>query len=262
MGTLTLTVCELPDEAGLLDERWDALCEAVRRDGTDLVLLPELPFAPWLCAAPEFDEAAWRAAVALDERWRARLPELGAAVITTRPVVDGAERRNEAYLWTGDAGAAGLRAKAHLPHEEGFWERSWFTAAPPEPGDTITVGPVDVGVLICSELWRFELAHHYHRAGAGLILVPRASAMSWCERWLACGRSVALLSGAWCASANRRGGAVGFGGDCWIIDPDGQIAARTSVDRPIVSAVVDADLADLAGERYPRTVLATETATV
>jgi len=254
VSALILTVCELPDDPDRLDARWDELAEAVRRDGSDLVLLPELPFAPWLCTAPEFSADAWRAAVAADERWRARLSDLGtAAVITTRPVDTGHDRFNEAYLWTAADGERALRAKVHLPHEDGFWERSWFTPARPE-WDTVRVGPVDVGMLICSEMWHFDLARGYHLDGAGLLLVPRASSASWSERWLAGGRSVALVSGAWCASANRRGGGPGFGGDCWIVDPEGQVVARTSADRPIVSAAVDAGLVDLAGDRYPRTV--------
>jgi N-carbamoylputrescine amidase len=255
MASLTLTVCELPDEPNLLQERWQRLAEVVRRDGTDLVLLPELPFAPWLCSAPVFDAGAWQAAVQRDRAWRARLPELGAgAVLATRLVEVDGERFNEAYLWTADGGEVGLRRKAHLPHEDGFWEQSWFTPAEPA-WDGTRVGPLRVGVLVCSELWDLEQARAYHRAGTGLIVVPRASTLSWCERWLAGGRTAALLSGAWCASANRRGGALGFGGDSWVVDPDGQLVARTSLDRPIVSATVDADLADLAGERYPRPVL-------
>ncbi len=255
MSTLTLTVCELPDDADALDARWDALTTAVRRDGSDLVLLPELPFAPWLCAAPEFAADAWLAALAADERWRARLPELGAAaVVTTRPVDHGPDRFNEAYVWTATGGAKSLRAKVFLPHENGFWERSWFTPARPDWAST-RIGPIDVGVLVCSELWHFDRAIGYRGDGAGLLLVPRASTASWSERWLAGGRSVALVSGAWCASANRRGGALGFGGDCWVVDPDGQVVARTSADEPIVSVTIDADLADLDGERYPRTVL-------
>ncbi|HEY0640039.1 MAG TPA: carbon-nitrogen hydrolase family protein [Pseudonocardiaceae bacterium] len=255
MSGLVLTVAELPDEPELLDARWELVVDAVRRHRSDLVLLPELPFASWLCAAPRFDRAAWDAAAASDERWRARLAELGdAAVVSTRPVPDGARRLNQAYVWRAAGGPVPLRAKAHLPHEDGWWERSWFTAVEPVVRTT-RVGPLDVGVLICSEMWSFDLARRFRAAGAGLLLVPRASGASWGDRWLAGGRALALVTGAWCASANRSGGEVGFGGGCWVIDPDGGVVARTGAGEPVITVTVDADLADLTGERYPRTVL-------
>jgi len=46
--TLKVTVCELPNEASALDRAWAFLVEHARSAGSDLVVLPEMPFHRWL----------------------------------------------------------------------------------------------------------------------------------------------------------------------------------------------------------------------
>jgi len=64
---------------------------ALRETHSDLVVLPEMPFGPWLAARDP--DAADRAAarkqtVASHDRWLGRLDEFGdAAVVGSRPVV-------------------------------------------------------------------------------------------------------------------------------------------------------------------------------
>ena len=43
---------------------WPALVDHVQQQGSDLVLLPEMAFAPWVYVRREFEPAAWAAAVA------------------------------------------------------------------------------------------------------------------------------------------------------------------------------------------------------
>ena len=50
-------------DASQLHRNWEELREHVSRERSDLVLLPEMCFAPWFCTAPEYDESVWRAAV-------------------------------------------------------------------------------------------------------------------------------------------------------------------------------------------------------
>jgi hypothetical protein len=52
------TVCELPNETAALEDAWAELCAHVKGQGSDFVLLPEMPFFPWframgsICACP------------------------------------------------------------------------------------------------------------------------------------------------------------------------------------------------------------------
>ena len=58
-----VTVCELRTAAGALEEDWAGLVAHVEAERSDLVVLPELGFAPWFAASADFDHAQWEAAV-------------------------------------------------------------------------------------------------------------------------------------------------------------------------------------------------------
>jgi N-carbamoylputrescine amidase len=80
---VNITICELPDDRDAFDATWSSLVDHVRREHSDLVVLPEMPFAPWLAASPDFDSAAWDAAVQAHEHWLTRLPELAPAAVAS-----------------------------------------------------------------------------------------------------------------------------------------------------------------------------------
>ena len=71
---MRVTVCELPNDAAALEAEWERLCAHVRGQESDLVLLPEMPFSPWLSADPDPDPSRWEAAVELHLEWTRRLP--------------------------------------------------------------------------------------------------------------------------------------------------------------------------------------------
>ena len=45
---------------------------------------------------------------------------------------------------------------------------------------------------------------------------------------------------------------VVFGGEGWIVDPDGAVIARTTRNQPFVTVGIDLDAAERAKETYPR----------
>ena len=63
------TVCQLRDDRDDFDTDWAALCAHTRGEGSDLVLLPEMPFARWFAIGRTFDAAAWREALDAHRRW-------------------------------------------------------------------------------------------------------------------------------------------------------------------------------------------------
>jgi predicted amidohydrolase len=59
---LRVTVCELPDDRTAFERAWRQLVGHVKAEQSDLLVLPEMPFAPWLAVSPAFDRDAWERA--------------------------------------------------------------------------------------------------------------------------------------------------------------------------------------------------------
>jgi N-carbamoylputrescine amidase len=249
---MKITICELPDEHALFEQSWQRLVEHSRDVYSDLVVLNEMPFASWFCASPTFNADVWQAAVDAHDRWLTRLSDLApATVIASRPVSRAPHRVNEGFLWSTDQGYQGLHHKVYLPEEEGTWEASWY-----QPGSSFDIASTDFGkfgFLICSELWAMKYAQQYGKAGAQLIVVPRATGRASVEKWLVGGRAAAVVSGAFVASSNRVG--PDFGGWGWLVGPDGDVLATTSPAQPFVTVEIDLQEADRAKSTYPRYIL-------
>jgi N-carbamoylputrescine amidase len=98
-----------------------------------------------------------------------------------------------------------------------------------------------------------ELARRYGRSGAQVILVPRATGESL-ERWLVATRLAAIVSGCYVCSSNRAGSdsrGQKFGGGGWIVDPKGELVARTSSYHPVASCEIDLNIVNAAQKEYP-----------
>lgn len=62
----------------------------------------------------------------------------------------------------------------------------------------------------------------------------------------------AIDAGAFVVTANHRGGSLV--GASWIVAPDGDILARSSVESPVICLDIDLSAADAAKQTYPRNV--------
>jgi N-carbamoylputrescine amidase len=64
------------------------------------------------------------------------------------------------------------------------------------------------------------------------------------------------MSGAFSLSSNRFGSnnGVSFGGQGWVIDPDGAVLAVTSESEPVATVDITPAVADTAKATYPRYV--------
>lgn len=251
MSKLRVTVAELPDEGG----RWDELVAHVAKTDPDWVVLPEMPFTPWVASTECFQQSRWDdAAAAHANAEGSLLPAMGrAAVFYTKPINDCGRRYNAACVF-----AAGqvreIHRKVFLPNEEPVWEANWYHRG--EGFRAASVRGVSVGALICTEIWFFDKARAYGKDGVAALLTPRKTDGSTTDRWLVAGQAAAISAGAYSLSANSRSGAGGhgFGGVSWIIDPSGQILARTNEEVPFVTAEIDVAVADAAKHTYPRNI--------
>lgn len=248
---MRVTVCELRTSPGALEQDWDGLVAHATEQGSDLVVLPEMGFAPWFAAERPVSDAPWSSSVAAHAAWSGRLPELGAAVVGARPVDRSAGRRNEAYLAVPHEPIRPLHDKSYLPDENGFWEASWY-----DRGDgghrVVEAGDLRLGVLVCTEMWFLEHARAYGRAGAHVVATPRVTPAYSLDKWLAGGRTCAVVSGAWSLSSNSAD--PQHGGLGWAIDPEGNVVAMTSREQPWVTVEIDLPAVDAAKAAYPRYV--------
>lgn len=251
---MKVTVCEMNDDPARFAQDWEKLVAHVRENGSDLVLLNELPFARWFGVTPDFDPTTWQAVEAAHDRWLPRLAELApAAVIATRPVTEGGKRLNRGFIWTAQTGYRATHDKYYLPDEAGVWEASWY-----QPGDgrfdLVSSEFGQIGFIICSELWALGRAQAYGKAGAHLLVTPRATGRESVGKWLVGGQAAAIVAGAYSLSSNRVSEDA-FGGRGWVISPDGEVLGVTSAEQPFITVEIDLELAEQAKKTYPRYVL-------
>jgi N-carbamoylputrescine amidase len=230
----TITVCEMHED-GRLAANWQRLVEHVHYAHSQLVVLPEMPFASWLPQHTNFRNSAWDAAVDAHDRWERRLRELAPAIIAaTRPVNFGNERYNEAFIWTETAGVRAVHAKSWLGNDKGCWERVWYQSAAAPDFEPFQVADLSLGFLIGAELAAEDEVDRYGREGVQLLISPRSTPVRDIKEWLTMACNAARRAGAMLVTS------TGFGqGPAWIIDPAGELLASSSGARPFVSQTVE-----------------------
>jgi N-carbamoylputrescine amidase len=256
--TLRVTVCELSNDPAIIERDWGALVTHVRSESSDLVLLPEMPFHPWVAQTKNADPAIWQAAVEAHDRWMSRLAELApATVVSSRPVTHQGKRLNEGYVWSAASGYRAVHHKVYLPDEVDFWEASWYQRGAGE-FTVVQSGAARLGFLICTELWFSAHARDYARQGIHLLVCPRATPLATVDKWIAGARTAAVVSGAFCLSSNFGGSepdGIAWAGAGWIIEPEeGAVLGVTSPQEPLLTLEIDLDVADAAKHTYPRYV--------
>ncbi|RKP52752.1 carbon-nitrogen hydrolase family protein [Trinickia fusca] len=247
---MKLTVCELPDDPAAMDAAWDHLERTLKAEPTDVLVLPEFAGVSSFWTRPTFDAHVWREAVALQAQLPERFARLAARrVLGSRVVEVDGRRLNQSFLWTPTEGFQAGRAKAWLPQEEGAWEETWFDRGEPLIEPTVHEG-LSFATLMCTEVVVSHAPWPLGHAGVQLIAVPRTTGGH--RRWEVATQMAAILSGAFVASANRRGD--DFAGGSWIVDPDGTELARTDAHQPVVTIEVDLAQTHAARGTYPRNI--------
>ena len=254
---MKVTVCQFHNGRESFATDWNRLVEQVLIEGSELVLLPEMPFFPWFPTPRDFDAKVWRAALEAHDAWEGRMSELTPAIaLGTRPIDFGNVRYNAGFYWNEEEGISEtIHVKSCLTNEQGWWEATWYDKAVSD-FESATVGPARVGMLIGLELWIPGQARLYGEDGVHLIAVPRVDRSRDADigpankEWLEGGRAAAIAAGAYCISSSRGSHGDDSGGSGWIISPDGEPLAITSRDQPFVS--YDLDLSVIADREISR----------
>ncbi|MDH5822311.1 NAD+ synthase [Luteimonas sp. RD2P54] len=214
------------------------IAEAREEFGADVVLFPELAISGYppedLLMRPSFLADCERA---LREVAKAAT---GIVAVVGWPESAGSVLYNSASVLRDGRIEATYR-KRELPNYNVFDERRYFHVDPDGGPCVFAVGGVQVGVVICEDLWFAEPLHDTASAGAELVLVPNASPF---ERGKHAQRDALLAeriheSGVALAYLNVVGGqdALVFDGSSVLADANGKVhhAARAFEEHWLVA---------------------------
>ena len=254
MGKIRVAVCESYSELKVGSKEWKTLAASVSKAKPDVFLLNELPFGVWISAGSSFEADAWSASCLQHETGIQRLGDLGSATVlgTRARELDG-RRVNEAFVWTELLGAVGAHTKQFFPDEEGYFEARWFEAGE-KHFNIVDAGALRIGFLICTEVMFNEWARYYGRLGAQAIVVPRAVGPDSMRRWLVAMKMAAIVSGCYVLSSNRYGTdsrGQEFGGQGWVIDPNGELILQTTNDKRFLYCDLNTDQVTQAQREFP-----------
>ena len=225
---------------------------------SDLVLLPEMPFTPWLALSDKRVQADWDQSVRDHE---ARIVELarvlGVALAGSRPVVLDGVNLNQAFLWSDGDFLPVQHQKRWLPAEDWYWEARWYEPGVPQ-GTPIDHAGLKLGFAICTDVWDSNHGLRLARAGADVILVPRATPDFGSDVWVAGFRALAVQTGCYVLSSNfayTRAKDFTFEGLSAASGPDGQLLAVTSAEEPFATVEISVTESRRAKSTYPRYII-------
>ena len=146
-----------------------------------------------------------------------------------------------------DGRLLGTTRMVHIAQMDGFWEQDYYT--PGNHGAPVWQTAVGrIGVAICYDRHYPEYMRALALAGADLVAIPQAGALGeWPDGlYEAEVRTAAFQNGYYAALANRVGreDALTFGGESFVVDPEGQIVARAmALEDDLLIAEIDLERA-------------------
>jgi len=234
---------------------WNELTIHLEQNKPDLLLLPEMPFSKWIATEREVSSELKTQTVANHEKWMIKLEELNVKyIVYSKPVVAGDKFFNTAFVYVKGSGHFKIHTKSFFPEEPLFWEATWFDHEDKQ-FEILEISGIKIGVLLCTEMWFTEYARQYSKQGIDILLCPRATGMSWVDRWIRCGQTLAIIAGAFCLSSNRSGYSdqnFQWGGSGWIAEPmDGNLLGITTPHEKFITEEIDLTKSREAKKEYP-----------
>lgn len=173
---ITIAIAQVSPIVGDIDGNLALMRSArqeARQAGADVVVFSELFICGYppedLVQKPSFQRACHDAAMSVV----ADTADGGPAVITGAPWRDGSHLFNAAIIGE-DGDLVAVRYKTHLPNYGVFDEPRRFSPGPvmPEP---VRLRGVDLGVMVCEDMWLPGPAEHLREKGAEIFIVPHGS---------------------------------------------------------------------------------------
>src|ERR1051326_672617 len=189
---MKVTVCEMSDNEDDFISDWNELTIHLDQHKPDLLLLPEMPFSKWIGYEKEVNEESKTKSVEKHEKWMMKMERFNAAhIVYSKPVIAGDKFFNTAFVYVKGKGHSEIHTKSFFPEEPLFWEESWFDHGE-KKFELLEISGIKIGVLLCTEMLFTEYARQYGKQGIDILLCPRATGMSWVDRWIRCGQTLAI----------------------------------------------------------------------
>jgi len=141
----------------------------------DLLVLPELSLYPYFCRQESLDNFKYADEFDEDLEFFTLLAlEFNIIIIASlfEKKKDGVYY-NTAFVFDKKDGIVGFHRKSHIPHDNSFYEKYYFTPSDDEikPINT-SIGKI--GLLICWEQWFPEMARIMALKGSDILIYPTA----------------------------------------------------------------------------------------
>ena len=250
---MKICTAEFPDEQNLYAKAIEGIAQHVSETNPDLLVLPEMPFTPWIFHVDTYSEETWQHVVDSHAHWLKQLSTaIPTSIITSRPITRTGKNLNEAFYMDHDRDINPLRSKQYLPNDYPALERVWFHEG--ESSDPVfDIQGHKIGVQLCSEIMYPEIPRKLADNDVEIIVQSRATGDHPC--WRAASLLAASTAGAYVVGANRRSVERDwFTGGSWVYSPEGELLAETSATIPFVPVEVDLDCATNAKTEYPITM--------
>ena len=253
---MKLGFVQWPEGLSARSPEWEAIAAAVEKAAPDILVTNEMPFGAWIARLPAYDEKLAAQSIADHDAGLEALKALPVPlVISSRPVWCEDRLANEAFSLSRGAYRF-LHQKHFFPAEGGWFETAWYRTG--KPGFEVAAhdlpgGSIRIGALICTELMFNERARAYGKAGAELIVAPRASGRNP-SSWRTAAAMAALISGCYVVSSNRAGPSEGgpvFGGTGFAYGPDSTPLGQTTAGEALTVVEIDPALSRKQKSEYP-----------
>lgn len=243
-------------EPGTNLRRATRMIEEAAGGGAQVVCLPELFATPYFpqydtCEGREREKAYNESIPGPTTEALSRVAARAGVVLIGGSVYEraGPKLYNTSTVFDESGRMLGIYRKTHIPHDENFYEQSYF-----DRGNTgFQVFPTSygrIGPMICYDQWYPEAARCNALLGAEMVFYPTAIGTvtgieqtegDWQQAWENVMRGHAIANGMVVAACNRAGteDKMEFWGGSFVIDAFGKTLARGSKDEEIVLATVD-----------------------
>src|SRR3989344_1921636 len=247
---IALIQMSVPESRGAALIKAEKLITRAARQGAKIICLPELfntPYFPQkdkLARAPFAERASGNTLKVLSVLAKVLKVTLIAPVYELR----GKKYYNTAIIFGENGKLLGRYDKTHIPHDPGFYEKSYF-----EEGKTgfrvFNTRFSRFAVLICYDQWYPEAARAARLAGAEILFYPTAIGEiigndpegDWHDAWETSMRGHAIANSVYVAAINRVGreNRMRFFGQSFVSDPFGKIIkiASKSKDEVVVAKI-------------------------
>lgn len=251
IGLIQMSMSERVDDN--LCKALSMIKEAAERDA-DIVCLPELFMTRYFPQNASGKPAHWEIIPGEVTRTLSEIAKKYRIILVAGSICEYSNNRfyNTSLVFDSDGRLLGRYRKMHLPQDECFYERNYFS-----PGNLgyrvfkTSIG--NIGVSICYDQWFPETARINTLMGADIIFYPSAIGVvdgidqeegDWKEAWITVHRGHAISNAIIVAAVNRAGkeGRINFWGSSFICDSFGKILAMAGKEEEILLAEVDFEM--------------------